>query len=528
LKETLRYQPYDQDKYPVPNCTLYRQYILILTIRSHGGREMMRRLCTARSSFACNTRRSSVLAVDNPFTGETYVEVPVESAEETVRKVERSAAAQRVFAAETSLEDRIALCARFMEAFEADKERIAQDITGQMGKPFHNALGEVRGMFERCEGMMALAPAALAPEVLPAKDNFSREIVKDPVGVVLCVAPWNYPLLTTVNCVVPAVLAGNGVVIKHSPRTPLCGDAFARAFEAAGTPEGLVTGLTCADESVHTAIAHDDVGFVSFTGSVRGGRAIYSSVASERFIDATLELGGKDPGYVAEDANMKAAVATLVDGAFFNAGQSCCGIERVYVHESRYNDFLEAAAAEINATLKLGDPMDTATTMGPMALPGSPAFLQAQIDDAVAKGAKVLTGGSVPRKDDNAALATGRFFRPTLLAGCDHSMDVMRDESFGPVLGVAPVASDEEAIAKMNDSAFGLTACAFTADAGRAAAMGRQLKVGTFFMNRCDYLDPMLPWGGTGDTGKGVSLSSHGFRGVTKLKGMHLKFDPAK
>ena len=221
-------------------------------------------------------------------------------------------------------------------------------------------------------------------------------------------------------------------------------------------------------------------------------------------------------------------MATLVDGAFFNAGQSCCGIERVYVHESRYNDFLEAAAAEINATLKLGDPMDTATTMGPMALPGSPAFLQAQIDDAVAKGAKVLTGGSAPRKDDNAALATGRFFRPTLLAGCDHSMDVMRDESFGPVLGVAPVASDEEAIAKMNDSAFGLTACAFTADAGRAAAMGRQLKVGTFFMNRCDYLDPMLPWGGTGDTGKGVSLSSHGFRGVTKLKGMHLKFDPAK
>ena len=463
--------------------------------------------------------------VDNPYSGEAYAEVRLSTTAEALEQVDSAAAAQRAWAHETTVEERVALVQRFMAAFDDDRDRIAADISGQMGKPKHHALGEVRGMFERCEGMMALAPQALAAEELPPKDNFRRRIEKEPVGVVLCLAPWNYPLLTTVNCVVPAVLAGNAVVLKHSPRTPLCGDAFARAFAAAGAPDGLVTALSCEDAAVHAAMAKDSVGFVSFTGSVSGGRAVYSSLASQRFIDATLELGGKDPGYVAEDADMGAAVATLVDGAFFNAGQSCCGIERVYVHESKYDQFLEAAKDEIERTLVQGDPLDPATSMGPMALPGSPAFLHSQVSDAAAKGAKVLTGGA-PTADGSGR---GRFFQPTLLADCrTGDMAVMRDESFGPVLGVEKVGSDAEAVAKMNDSAFGLTACVFTADEGRAEAMGREVSCGTFFMNRCDYLDPLLPWGGTKDTGKGVSLSAHGFRGLTRLKGMHLKLDPSK
>lgn len=471
--------------------------------------------------------------MDNPYSFNTYCEVPLASTAEALAKVQETAAAQRLWASETTLDDRLALVKRFMSNFECEKERIAADISGQMGKPYTHALGEIKGMYERCEGMMALAPEALAPEILPAKANFKRTIIKEPVGVVLCVAPWNFPLLTSVNCIVPAVLAGNGVIVKHSPRSPLCAEAFERAFLAAGAPPGLVSSLHCEHDSVHAVMRQEEVGFVSFTGSVAGGRAVYSSLAQHRFVDATLELGGKDAAYIAEDADMEAAVETLVDGAFFNAGQSCCGIERVYVHESRYRQFLEGASAELercfgvlaDGTSKLGDPMASTTAMGPMALPTAPGFLQGQVKDAVNKGAKILFGDGTPVTD---ASGKGRFFSPTLLAGCSHSMDVMVEESFGPVLGVMPVASDGEAIDRINDSKFGLTACVFTSNEDRAEKMGQNVSVGTFFMNRCDYLDPMLPWTGVKDTGKGISLSTHGFRGVTKLKGLHLKMDPAK
>ncbi|KAH8086089.1 aldehyde dehydrogenase [Aureococcus anophagefferens] len=377
---------------------------------------------------------------DIDLHGETYCEVGYKTSAEALAAVDASAAAQRAWAAETTVEQRVAVCAKFMEAIKADADRIANDISGMMGKP------------------------ALAPDVLPAKDNFVRTIEKDPVGVVLCIAPWNYPLLTTVNCVVPAVLAGNAVAIKHSPRTPLCADAFERAFLAAGAPEGLVTALHCGHGEVEDVIAREAVGFVSFTGSVRGGREVYGAVAKHRFIDATLELGGKDPAYVAEDADVAAAAAGLVDGAMWNAGQSCCGIERVYVHESNYDEFLAAAKAEVDAFV-LGDPAAAATSMGPLALPGAPAFLQGQ------------------------------------------------------------VAGDDDAVELMNDSAYGLSACVFTKDHDRALALSKRVATGTFFQNRCDYLDPALPWTGVKNTGKGVSLSEHGFRGVTRLRNFHAKLD---
>ena len=463
---------------------------------------------------------SYAVAVDNPYSGETYCEVGYKTSAEALAAADAAAAAQRAWAAETTVEQRVAVCAKFMEAIKADADRIANDISGMMGKPVAHARGEIGGMMERCEMMMALAPKALAPELLPAKDNFVRTIEKDPVGVVLCIAPWNYPLLTTVNCVVPAVLAGNAVAIKHSPRTPLCADAFERAFLAAGAPEGLVTALHCGHGEVEDVIAREAVGFVSFTGSVRGGREVYGAVAKHRFIDATLELGGKDPAYVAEDADVAAAAAGLVDGAMWNAGQSCCGIERVYVHESNYDEFLAAAKAEVDAFV-LGDPAHAATSMGPLALPGAPAFLQGQVDDAVAKGATLLAGGAAGPD----ASGKGRFFAPSLLGGCDHAMSLMVDESFGPVLGVAKVACDDDAVALMNDSAYGLSACVFTKDHDRALALSKRVATGTFFQNRCDYLDPALPWTGVKNTGKGVSLSEHGFRGVTRLRNFHAKLD---
>jgi len=463
----------------------------------------------------------SSFTVDNPYTGDVYAEVENSTAEEATALVDRSSAAQKEWA-RTSLEERIALCNRFMEEFEKDRDQIARDITGQMGKPLGYANGEITGMYERVQAMIDLAPEALADEMLPEKDNFVRRIMKEPVGVVLCIAPWNYPLLTSVNCLIPAILAGNSVVIKHSPRTPLCAEAFVRAFIAAGAPADLVTSLNCANETVSSVIDHPATGFVSFTGSVGGGHAIYQSVADKRFIDATLELGGKDPAYIAADADMSAAIGGVIDGGFFNAGQSCCGIERVYVHKSKYDEFL-AGATDIVKGYKLGDPMDSATTLGPLAQPNNPSFIKSQVDDAVSKGARVLAGGS-PCTD---AAGNGRFFEPTLVADCDHSMGIMKEESFGPVLGVMAVDSDEQAIELMNDSDYGLSAVIYTSDQVRAERFAREVSTGTFFMNRCDYLDPLLPWTGVRNTGKGQSLSVHGFRGVTQLKSVHLKLDPS-
>lgn len=460
-------------------------------------------------------------ALDNPYSGDVSASVTLLTPDEAMAQVRASAATQRIWAAETSIEERSALVARFIDALEADADRVAADISKMMGKTLKMARGEVFGVRERAEAMMALAPTALAPDRLEAKDNFERRIEKVPVGVVLCIAPWNYPLLTAINCIASAVLAGNSVQIKHSSRTPLCADAFERAFAAAGAPLGLVQALHVSGPALDEVIALPEVGFVSFTGSVGVGRKVYSNVARQRFIDVTLELGGKDAAYVAADADVQAAAAGLVDGAFYNAGQSCCAIERVYVHEDVHEEFMAAALEEVRA-YRLGDPMDEATTMGPLALPSAPSFLQAQVDDAISKGARLLCGGT-PTMD---AAGKGRFFAPTLLDGCDHTMEIMREESFGPVLGVQKVASDAEAAALMNDSDFGLTAVLFTSDVDRAERMASIVEAGTIFMNRCDYLDPLLVWTGVKDSGKGYSLSKYAFRSVTRLKSIHFKLDP--
>jgi acyl-CoA reductase-like NAD-dependent aldehyde dehydrogenase len=455
--------------------------------------------------------------IDNPYTGETVAERPLLKDSDVEGLVTRSFRAHKAWA-RTSIAERVALCERFCQQLEKDSERVAREVTAQMGKPLAQSRGEARTTLHRARAMMALAPEALRDDPLPPLPGFTRFVRHEPVGVVLDISAWNYPLLISVNVVVPAVLAGNSVILKHANRTALCGEAFERAFAAAGAPEGLVTAVDATHQTCARIIARPEVGYVSFTGSVRGGHEVYREGA-KRFIDVGLELGGKDPAYVAPDADLDHAIANIVDGAYYNAGQSCCGIERIYVHASIYDRFVEGALAEVRK-YKLGDPLDPATTMGPMAQPGAPEKLEAQVEEARGKGARVLCGGK-PVRD---AAGKGRFFDPSLVIDASHAMHgLMVEESFGPIVGVQKVDDDDEAVRLMNDSPYGLTAAIWTRDQERAFRIGAHVETGTFFMNRCDYLDPMLPWTGVKDTGKGMSLSKYGFLPLTRRKSFHLR-----
>lgn len=466
-------------------------------------------------SRRCLSTSTKYCVVDNPYTGEIHCKIPYLSSDQITKVVDRSAAVQKSYYHESTLDSRIELCKKFMDEMKARTDSIATDISKQMGKPLSQAKGEIKGLIERATAMIDLAPKALADEVLP-KQGFYRKLAREPVGVVLCIAPWNYPLLTAVNCVVPAVLAGNSVLLKHSKVTPLCADAFEQAFLAAGAPAGLVSALHSSHDGVSQVLARNEVGYVHFTGSVAGGHQVYET-ASKRFIDAGLELGGKDPAYVAEDADLKFSVENVIDGAFYNAGQSCCGIERVYIHRKLYKDFVEQAVETLKG-YHMGDPLDSKTNMGPMAQESALQFLSGQVKDAVARGGKLLTGGK-PTKD---AAGKGRFFEPTLVIDCDHTMSLMVEESFGPVLAVRAVDSDEEALKYMNDSPYGLTASIWTTDSQRAHRLAPKIETGTVFLNRCDYLDPYLAWTGVKDTGKGISLSRHGYNALTRVKSYHL------
>ncbi len=452
--------------------------------------------------------------VDNPYTGE--VACTVEEADEAriSQTLDRAQAAARAFR-HTAVEDRVALCDRALAAFEAKIDEVAADITQQMGKPLSQAQGEVKGMAGRWRHMMAIAQESLADIVLP-KDGFDRRIVKTPLGVVLDLPAWNYPLLTAVNAVVPAVLAGNAVIVKHSPRTPLCAWHFARAFEAAGAPEGLVQALFVDYATTEKMVGDKRVDGVLFTGSVLGGHKI-EAAAKDRFVHVGLELGGNDPAYVAADADLEKTVENVVDGAIYNAGQSCCAVERVYVHRSQYEKFLAAAEPLVRAYV-LGDPNDAKTTLGPIAQPWHPKELEAFVADAVGKGAKLVCGGKA-----TSVNGKGRFFEATLLRDVPHGADLMQKESFGPILAVSVVESDEEALARMNDSSLGLTASVWTKDKDRAERLARDLEFGTVYMNRCDALDPALPWTGVKDSGRGCTLSALGFDQLTRPKAIHFR-----
>ena len=452
----------------------------------------------------------------SPVDGRVYVEREQLCGADVDRLLQRAKAAQRDWA-KLPMVQRADLCSRFVDAFVANSDDIAIELTWQMGRPRSQTPGEVHGFEERARYMIEIAPSALGDIGVGDKPGFDRFIQRVPLGVVLVLAPWNYPYLTSVNSVVPAIMAGNAVVLKHSSQTPLCAERFAEAFAEVGLPEGVFQVLHGGHREIARIIGSDYVDFVAFTGSVPGGQAIQAA-ASRRFIATGLELGGKDPAYVRADADLAFAVANVVEGAFFNSGQSCCGIERVYVHSALFDDFVGGAVAAVSA-YQLGNPMEPETDLGPMVRTAAADHVRRQIEDAVAAGARALVDPSGFPSDQ----AGTPYLAPQVLIGVDHGMSVMREESFGPVVGIMKVSDDEEAVRLMNDSAFGLTASIWTRDAEAARVLGGRIETGTVFMNRCDYLDPALAWVGVKDSGRGCTLSRVGYESLTRPKSFHLR-----
>ncbi|WP_424985638.1 aldehyde dehydrogenase family protein [Microbulbifer sp. S227A] len=422
-------------------------------------------------------------------------------------------AAQKPWAARP-LSERIDLVLKGVANIGAMNDDIVPELAHQMGRPIRYG-GEFGGFEERATHMARIAEQALVPIAVEDSGDFKRHITREPQGVVLVIAPWNYPYMTAINTVAPALIAGNSVVLKHASQTLLVGERMARAFHAAGIPGDVFQNLFLSHDTTSALIGARAFDFVNFTGSVSGGRAIERAAAGT-FTGLGLELGGKDPGYVAEDADLDAAVDTLIDGAMFNSGQCCCGIERLYVHHSRFDAFVDKAV-QIVSGYRLGDPLDPDTTLGPMAQTRFADLVREQTSEAIAAGATALIDPAMFSNDG------GAYLMPQILINVDHSMRVMREESFGPVVGIMPVADDAEAIALMNDSDYGLTASIWTADTARAEAIGAQLETGTVFMNRADYLDPALCWTGCKDTGRGGGLSVIGYHNLTRPKSYHLR-----
>ena len=450
----------------------------------------------------------------SPVDGSVYAERMPLSADAAKAAVARAKAAQKGWASRP-LDERIALVKAGVKKLNEMSAVIVEELAWQMGRPTRFG-GEFGGVNARTEYMAEIAAKTLAPEMIEDSDKFRRYLARDPVGVVFIVAPWNYPYLTTINTLVPALIAGNTVILKHASQTMLVGERLAEAFHAAGVPADVFQNVVLDHATTEALIAARSFGFVNFTGSVGGGVAMEKAAAGT-FTPLGLELGGKDPGYVRHDANLDAAVDTLMDGAMYNAGQCCCGIERIYVHESLYDAFVEKAVAWVK-TLTLGNPFDAGSTLGPMANKRFAAVVRGQIAEAVAAGAKPLIDPALFPADDG-----GAYLAPQVLVNVDHSMRVMTEESFGPVVGIMKVKDDEEAIRLMNDSPYGLTASVWTQDYDTAAAIGARIETGTVFMNRADYLDPALCWTGCKDTGRGGSLSYLGFHSVTRPKSYHLK-----
>jgi acyl-CoA reductase-like NAD-dependent aldehyde dehydrogenase len=454
----------------------------------------------------------SVLKCISPIDGSVFAERTTLEASAARALVDRARAAQADWAARP-LSERAELVMAGVAAVGAMNDEIVPELAHMMGRPVRYG-GEFGGFNERASHMAAIAEEALADIAVGEDATFKRYIRRVPHGVVFVVAPWNYPYMTAINTVAPALIAGNTVVLKHATQTLLVGERMARAFHSAGVPEDVFLNVFLDHGTTSALIADGAFDFVNFTGSVGGGKAMERAAAGT-FTGLGLELGGKDPGYVMEDADLDAAVATLIDGAMFNSGQCCCGIERIYVQESLFDAFVEKSVTLVKS-YKLGNPLDPETTIGPMASTRFADEVRAQVAEAVAAGATA----HIPTfaEDDG-----GAYLTPQILTNVTHNMRVMRDESFGPIVGIMPVKDDDEAIALMNDSEFGLTASLWTADIDRAMAVGDRVETGTIFLNRADYLDPGLCWTGCKNTGRGGGLSVIGYHNLTRPKSYHLK-----
>jgi len=452
----------------------------------------------------------------SPVDGRVYVSRPVATKKQIAAMFQAAHAAQDKWK-RLPIAERAAYCTAAVDAMLAMKAEIVPELAWQMGRPVRYGAGELRGFEERARYMIAIAGQALSDIDPGPKEGFLRYIKREPLGVVLTIAPWNYPYLTAVNSVIPALMAGNAVVLKHAASTLLVAERFQQAFDKARLPKGVFQHLVVNHQQAADIISGGHVNMVCFTGSVAGGRAMEQAAAG-RFINVGLELGGKDPAYVRPDANMAHAIENLVDGAFFNSGQSCCGIERIYVHKKVWGDFIDGYV-ELTKKYVLGSPLDEATTLGPMVKADAADFVRKQIRSALRAGAKAHIDPKSFAMDKTGT----PYMAPQVLTAVNHRMSVMVEESFGPVVGIMKVSDDAEAIGLMNDSPYGLTAAIWTEDVDAARKIGDEIATGTVFMNRCDYLDPALTWTGVKDTGRGATLSLLGYDALTRPKSYHFR-----
>jgi acyl-CoA reductase-like NAD-dependent aldehyde dehydrogenase len=457
---------------------------------------------------------SETVKIISPIDGSVYAERPVASRAEIEAAVARAKIARHAWG-EVTIAERAKFLTHFVDALENANDAIVPELAWQMGRPVRYG-GEKRGVEERGRHMIAIAEESLKPIEKTDKPGFKRFISREALGTVMVIAPWNYPYLTAINSIVPGLMAGNSIILKHASQTLLVGERFAEAARHAGLPEGLFQNLVLNHADTEKLIASGQIDHINFTGSVEGGRRIERAAAGT-FATLGLELGGKDPAYVRADANIDHAVENLVDGSFFNSGQSCCGVERIYVHEAVYDRFVEGFV-ETARGWTLGNPLDADTVVGPMARGNFADHVREQKAEALRKGAKAHLGTKHKLDKEGSP-----YLAPEVLTNVDHQMAVMREESFGPIVGIMKVADDSEAVTLMNDSPYGLTASIWTQDLDAAAKLGARIETGTLFANRCDYLDPGLVWTGVKDTGKGGALSEIGYANLTQPKSFHLR-----
>ena len=452
----------------------------------------------------------------SPINGLVYVEEHLHTKQDISIVLQEATKAQKIWQ-KVSLEDRKKNIQKFIDILVSQEDEISKELTHQIGRPISQSPYEVRGFKQRADYLMKIAKDNLQNHYPEKIDGFDRYIEKIPLGNICILSPWNYPFLTSVNILIPALLAGNSVILKHSTQTPLVALRYKNAFKEANLPKGLFSILYLNHEDTSILISDTRVGGVFFTGSIKGGLAIQNSIKN-KFIPCGLELGGKDPAYVRADANLTNTVENLVDGAFFNSGQSCCGIERIYVHENLYDEFI-LKFVEITKRYKLGNPLNKETTLGPMVKTSASTYVREQIKEALKLGARSLIPESFfPHSKEGTP-----YLSPHILVNVTHDMSIMKDESFGPVVGIMKVSNDNEAIALMNDSEYGLTASIWSTNIEESKQISKQIEAGTVFLNRCDYLDPGLAWTGVKNTGRGVSLSAYVYDSVTRLKSIHFK-----
>ncbi|RYY96874.1 MAG: aldehyde dehydrogenase family protein [Comamonadaceae bacterium] len=454
----------------------------------------------------------TTLSIHNPANGELIIALPADDAESVAAKSAAARAAQATWAA-LPLADRMGCVRKFREGVLRDLEQLATTMTRETGKPIAMSRNELNGLLPRIDFFLAETEASIASETVFDEGGMREQIQHEPLGVVANISAWNYPWFVGCNVILPALLTGNAVLYKPSEYATLTGLEIARLLHEAGVPRDIMVCLVGGGE-VGAALLAQPVDGVFFTGSHATGKRIAETVAG-RLTKVQLELGGKDPTYVCEDADAATAAASLADGAMYNTGQSCCSVERIYVHESLHDAFVEAFVQAVKG-FRRGDPMSDDTYIGALTRAPQLDVLEAQVEDAITKGAHVLVGGE-------RRVGDGNWFDPTVLVNVDHTMDVMREESFGPIIGIQKVRDDAEAVRLMNDTRYGLTAGVYTRDEGRARRILAQVKAGSVYWNCCDRVSPRLPWSGVGDSGVGLTLSTYGIQAFTRPKAWHLR-----